>query len=202
MKTEELITNRELVKNLAESLEDFPQDSEAKYSLWVIGRNNSKESTAELFIYEFNTPEAAVAKAETIDITFIEEQTEMPIADYCEVNSIDNFSVEVETVVADPEDEDGGTMNIGTIYKRDLWLDGEYGSEEELGLDGAPIIALESRDYEILDDNTIKIRAELLHGFNENDSVHIYFADSKDSDILTCKVVSCGDSYFYCELSI
>jgi hypothetical protein len=33
------------------------------------------------------------------------------------------FSIEVETVIGDPDDEDGGTINIGTIYKRDLWLE-------------------------------------------------------------------------------
>ena len=42
------------------------------------------------------------------------------------------FSIEVETVVGDPDDEDGGTMNIGTVYQRDLWIDGEYGSEEDI----------------------------------------------------------------------
>ena len=39
------------------------------------------------------------------------------------------FSIEVETVVEDPEED--GTMNLGTVYSRVLWLDGEYGSEEE-----------------------------------------------------------------------
>jgi hypothetical protein len=92
-------------------------------------------------------------------------------------------------------------MNIGTIYKRDLWLDGEYGSEEELGLDGEPIIALSASDYELLEDNTLKIRAELLNGFNKNDCVSIYFADDKDSDILTCKIVSNRNcDYYHCEL--
>lgn len=201
MDTKELITNKELVNDIAESLEDFTQGSEAKYDLWVVGRDCKNVAVAELFIYEFDAHKDAVAKAETVDITFVEEQTDMTITDYCGTNNIDHFSVEIETVITDPEDDDS-TMNIGTIYKRDLWLDGEYGSEEELGFDGEPIIALESRDYEILDDNTIKIRAELLHGFNENNSVHIYFADNKDSDILTCKIVSCEDSYFYCELSI
>lgn len=201
MKTEELITNTELVNNLAESLEECPQDSAAKYDLWVVCHSCCGESTEELFIYEFDNPEEAVKKAEAINITFIEEQLEMSITDFCDDTNTDYFTVEVETVVNDPDDEDGGTMNIGTIYKRDIWLDGEY-PEYEVGLDGDPIIALVDRDYEILDDNTIRIRSELLRGFNKNDEVHIYFADNKDSDILTCKVVACEDSYYYCELSI
>lgn len=200
MNTKELITNEELVNNIAEGLEDFTQGSEAKYDLWVVGRDCKNEATAELFIYEFDTPEDAVAKAESVDIKFVEEQLEQPVLYYCDENNIDHFSVEIETVVPDPEEEDS-FINIGTIYRRDLYLDGEY-PQEEVGLDGEPIIALEARYYEILDDNTIRIRAELLQGYNKNDEVHIYFADNTDSDILTCKVVACEDSYYYCELSI
>lgn len=200
MNTKELITNEELVNDIAEGLEDFPQGSEAKYDLWVIGKDCKNEAVAELFIYEFDAPEDAVAKAEAVDIKFVEEQLEQPVLYYCDENNIDHFSVEIETVITDPEDDDS-TINIGTIYRRDLYLDGEY-PQEEVGLDGDPIIALEARYYEILDDNTIRIRAELLQGYNKNDEVHIYFADNTDSDILTCKVVACEDSYYYCELSI
>ena len=200
MNTKELITNEELVNDIAEGLEDFTQGSEAKYDLWVVGRDCKNEATAELFIYEFDSHEDAVAKAESVDIKFVEEQLEQPVLYYCDENNIDHFSVEVETVVPDPEDEDS-SINIGAIYKRDLYLDGEY-PQEEVGLDGEPIIALEAIDYEILDDNTIKIRAELLHGYNKGDEVNIYFANTTDSDILACRVVACEDSYYYCELSI
>ena len=206
MNTKDLIKNQEIVNNLAESLDDIPQDPNAKYALWIVGLDD-KEPKTELFIYEFDTPEEAVAKAEDVNFRFIEEQIEKPVLYYCDINDITHFSVEVETVVPDFDDEDGGTMNIGTIYKRDLWLDGEYGeydTGEEIGLDEEPIIALLTSDYEILNDNTFKIRKELLKDFNKNDEVNIYFADNKDSDILRLKIMSkviyADGDYYHCEL--
>jgi hypothetical protein len=71
---------------------------------------------------------------------------------------------------------------------------------EEVGLDGDPIIAISASDYELLEDNTLKIKAEVLKEFNENDSVNIYFADDKDSDILECRIMSRDTEYCSCEL--
>jgi hypothetical protein len=100
-------------------------------------------------------------------------------------SNITHFSIEVETVVADPEDEDGGTMNIGTIYSRDLWIDGEYGSVE----DTEPTIFIYNKDYELLEDGTLKVRCELLKDYNKNDRVKLCFAE-EDSCSLTYKIIS------------
>ena len=205
MNTKDLITNPEFVNNLAESLEDIPQDSSAKYTLWIIGLDEADEPTDELFIYEFDTLEEAIAKADTVDIKFISEQIDSSILYYCDYTGISYFSVEVETVVPDPDGDSGDSMiSAGTVYHRDLFLEGD--PEEEIGLNGEPIIALSSGDYEILDNNDFKIRKEVLKDYNKNDSVYVYCEDDSNSDILELKIISKvvykdGD-YYHCEMVI
>ena len=65
MNTKDLITNPEFAEVIAESLEDFSQDSLAKYELWIIGYNLDNEPVSELFVYAFDDPEEAIAKAGT-----------------------------------------------------------------------------------------------------------------------------------------
>lgn len=122
MNTKDLITNQEIVNELAESLEDIPQDSEAVYSLWIVSKDSHKETVDELFIYNFTNPEEAIAKAETIDLKFIDEQLERSVFTYCYSNDITCFSVEVETVVQDPDYPDL-TVGAGLIYSRDILFD-------------------------------------------------------------------------------
>jgi hypothetical protein len=198
MNTKELITNQELVNELVSSLEDFPQGSDTKYDLWIIQNNYEDVEVSEYFIYEFDSHEEAVTKAESIDLKFIEELLEHPVVLCPDGKYNDYFSVEIEEVIVDPEDENN-TINIGTIYTRDILL---TDTPKETGLDGDPIIAVSTGDYEFLEDNTLKIRTELLHGFNLNELVNIYFADDKDSDILSCKIISCEDAYYFCELNL
>ena len=197
MNTKDLITNPEFVEVIAESLEDFSQDSLAKYELWIIGYNLDDEPVSELFIYTFDTPEEALNKAETIDFKFIEEQIEMSITDYYLSNNLERISVEVETTVEDVDE-----LSAGTIYKRELLLNEEH----EMGLDGDPIIALSSSDFEILNNNVFKIRKGILRDYHKNDSIHVYISDDPDSDILelkiTCDVTYDDDDYYHCVLNI
>ena len=193
MNTKDLITNPEFAEVIAESLEDFSQGSLAKYELWIIGYNLDNEPVSELFVYAFDDPEEAITKAETIDTKFIEEQTEMSIADYYNSHEIERISVEVETIIEDVDD-----LSAGTIYKRELLLDEEY----EIGLDGDPIIALSSSDFEILDNNVFKIRKGILRDYHKDDFIHIYITDDPDSDILELKITTDvtydDDDYYHC----
>ena len=193
MNTKDLITNPEFVEVIAESLEDFSQGSLAKYELWIIGYNLDNEPVSELFVYAFDDPEEAITKAETIDTKFIEEQTEMSITDYYNSHEIERISVEVETTIEDVDD-----LSAGTIYKRELLLDEEY----EIGLDGDPIIALSSSDFEILNNNVFKIRKGILRDYYKNDSIHVYISDDPDSDILELKITTDvtydDDDYYHC----
>ena len=204
MNTEKLITDSEVVNSVVESLEDIPQDSSAKYALWLISRDDTEEPTDEFFIYEFDTPEEAVAKAETVDFKFIEEQIEESVQHYSYKNEISHFSIEVETVVPDPEDIDS-TMNIGTIYRRELWLDGEYGDAEAAGLgDYNNVVCVTGKDFEILEDGTLKVSCQLLRDFNKNDTVLFEFVD--DAAVLEYKIMSkviyADGDYYLCELTI
>jgi hypothetical protein len=179
MNVKELFENEELMDSIVADIEDIPEDSEVTYEVWALGYDVDDDCTDdEVLIGEFTDPDEAVACAEKATIEQINELgfgKPDPTTAY--------FSIEVETVVEDPEDE--GTMNIGTIYSRDLWLDGEHGSVE----DAEPTIFIYSKDYELLKDGTLKVRRELLKDYNKNDCVKLYFAE-EESCTLTYKIIS------------
>lgn len=126
MTVKEMLTNPDVVENIVEDLTEIPEDTEVTYEVWALGCTVDEDVTDdEVLLGEFTDPDSAVAYAETATLDMIKE------LGYGEVDpETAYFSIEVETVVDDPEDE--GTMNIGTIYSRDLWLDGEYGSDENV----------------------------------------------------------------------
>ena len=115
----DLFENEELMNNIVEDLDDIPDETEVFYAVWALGHDkNSDPTDDEVLVGEFTDPDAAVECARNITI---DQVNEFGFGEPCE-NTI-YFSVEVETVIGDPDDEDGGTMNIGTVYTRDLWLD-------------------------------------------------------------------------------
>lgn len=189
----DLYNNEELLTNIVEDIDDIPEDAEVLYAVWALGYNKDEDITdTEILVGEFTNPDEAVACAENLTIKAIDELG-------CEKPDNDTayFSVEVETVVGDPDDEDGGTMNVGTIYKRDLWIDGEYGSEDCLEemldelVEVDPIIAITAEDYELLEDGALKVRCDLLKGFNKNDYLRLQFVGEPESvPVLTYKIMS------------
>lgn len=193
MNVKELFENEELMNNIVEDIEDIPEDSEVTYEVWALGYDAEDDCTEdEVLIGEFTDPDEAVACAEKATIEQINELgfgKPDPTTAY--------FSIEVETVVEDAEDEDGGTMNIGTVYSRDLWIDGEYGSEEDIN----PFVSLSDEEFEILEDNTVKVRCELLKDFNKNDLVRFYFPDTPGIDCqIVSKVIYEDGDYYHCEM--
>ncbi len=202
MTVKDLFENEELMKNIVEDIEEIPEDAEVLYSVWALGYTYDEERLdAETLVGEFDNPDEAVTCAKKVSFeTLREAGYEEPDEDTV------YFSIEVETVVGDPDDEDGGTMNIGTIYQRDLWLDGEYGSEEDVPTSVASIVAIAPRDYTILDDGTLKVGCNFLHEYNIGDSVSFYFIDEPDSDMLTYQIMSkveyADGEYYHCELMI
>ena len=201
MNTEKLITDSEVVNSVVESLGDIPQDSSATYDLWVVGYNMDNEPVSELFIYGFDNPEEALNKAETIDFKFIEEQTEMSFADYCNSNNLERVSVEIETFVDGDEE-----ISAGSIYRRDLWLDGEYGTVEDCDICDDIIIAVCKDDYDFLEDGTLRLSAKFTPDLNKNDKVMLQFVDEPDACFVPYKIKSKviyedGDHYT-CEIDI
>jgi hypothetical protein len=189
----DLYNNEELLNNIVEDIDDIPEDAEVLYAVWALGYNKDDDITdTEVLVGEFTNPDEAVACAENLTIKAIDELGyEKPD------NDTAYFSVEVETVVGDPDDEDGGTMNIGTVYQRNLWIDGEYGSEDCLEemldelVEVDPIIAITAEDYELLEDGALKVHCDLLKGFNKNDYLRLQFVGEPESvPVLTYKIIS------------
>jgi hypothetical protein len=181
MNIKELLENDELMESIVDDLDDIPEDSEVTYEVWALGYTCDEECTdAEILVGEFDDPDAAIACAEKVSFKSLceagyEEPDEETVY----------FSIEVETVVEDPEDD--GTMNLGTVYSRELWIDGEYGSEEDV----EPPVELTTADYSVLtDDNTLVVSCKILKNFNKNDYVRIKFIDEPDSFVLTYKIFS------------
>lgn len=204
----DLINEEDLVQYIVEDITDIPEDTEVSYEVWTLGYDaNGVPTDSEMLISEFTDPDAAVECAKQLTLADIVHQA----AEECEVinehfEDVSYISIEVETVI---EDEDDGTMNIGTIYKRDLWVDGEYGFEDclETCLDeiGNPfnIVDIVEHDYELLGDGTLKVSRSFLRDFNKNDYVTFRFIDENEPSILTFKIISTvvyedGD-YFHCE---
>jgi hypothetical protein len=189
----DLYNNEEFLNNIVEDIDDIPEDAEVLYAVWALGYNKDDDITdTEVLVGEFTNPDEAVACAENLTIKAIDELGyEKPD------NDTAYFSVEVETVVGDPDDEDGGTMNIGTAYQRNLWIDGEYCSEDCLEemldelVEVDPIIAITAEDYELLEDGALKVRCDLLKGFNKNDYLRLQFVGEPESvPVLTYKIMS------------
>ena len=203
----ELFENEELMNNIVEDLEDFPEDSEITYEVWALGYTADEDCTDdEVLVGEFTDAGEAVKCAEETTLERIRELG---------YGGVDHgtayFSIEVETVVEDPDED--GTMNLGSVYQRDLWIDGEYGSEEETGLEDDedsnledPIVAVCKEDYELLEDGTLKLSAKFLKGFNKNDYIRVQFLDEPDAARLPYRIVSkviyADGDYYHCELAI
>lgn len=181
MNVRELLENDELMESIVEEITDLMEDLEVTYEVWALGYTCDEECTdAEILVGEFDDPDAAIACAEKVSFKSLHE------AGYEEPDEETvYFSIEVETVVEDPEND--GTMNLGTVYSRELWIDGEYGSEEDV----EPPVELTTADYSVLtDDNTLVVSRKILKNFNKNDYVRIKFIDEPDSFVLTYKIFS------------
>lgn len=120
MTIKNLFENEELLKSIVEDIEELPEETEVFYAVWALGHDkNSDPTDDEVLVGEFTDPDEACAYAAKVNLETIKEfgfGAPDPNTAY--------FSIEVETVIADPDDEDGGTMNIGTVYSRDLKIDG------------------------------------------------------------------------------
>jgi hypothetical protein len=178
MYVKELFENEELMESIVEDIEDIPEDSEVVYSVWGICYDEEDDCIDSYFIKDFVDPDEAVEYAKNLTTEAFNAEYEKPDSNTA------RLALEVETVVADPEDE--GTMNIGTIYSRDLWIDGEYGSEDDVD----PIVELKNTDYAVLEDGGLKVSRKFLKDYNKNDYVNFRFVDEPESFVLRYKIIS------------
>ena len=164
-----LVTD-ETINEIIESLDDFDAEN-AWYEVWAIGYDCDSELTgAEMLLGTFDDADSAVQYASIITYADIRQIDEDEIF----VRTSDMLSIEVETVV-DCEDEDEGTMNVGTIFAKSMCV---YIED----------ITVTSKDYEIVEDDKLKISCKLLKDFNKNDKVKVYFSEEKM--ILSYRIIS------------
>lgn len=193
----DLFENEELMNNIVEDIDDIPEDAEVLYAVWALGCDNEDEPTdAEYLIGEFTDPDEAVKCAKEFTLEKFKAEYEKPCADTA------YLSIEVETVVGDPDDEDGGTMNIGTICSRVLWLE----EPNNFPIPAEDIVAMTEEDYELLEDGTLKVSVKLLKDFNKNDIIRVQFLNENDTGLLPYKIMSkviyADGDYYHCELMI
>jgi hypothetical protein len=196
MTIKELQNNEELIKNIVEDIDEIPEDSEVSYEVWVIGYDADDAVTdVEVLVDEFENINAAVARAQELTLTEIKELCK----DCSEFDEVAYISIEVETVA---EDEDGEFFNIGTTYNRELWI-GVPDPEEDEDYPEDQIVYLEAGEYEVLEDNTLKVNCFALKGFNKNDIVMFYFPKEEfpmEYKIMSRVMYEDGD-YYHCELT-
>lgn len=197
MNVKELFENEELMDSIVEDIEDIPEDAEVTYEVWALGYTTEDDCTDdEVLVGEFTDPDEAVKCAESVTIEKIRE------LGYGEADpDTAYFSIEVETVVDNPDEDEEGTMNIGTVYQRDLWIEEPGDLEDEDSR-----VALKTEDYELLEDGTLKVSCKILKDFNKNDYVTAYFVDEPQTCPLLYKIMSkviyADGDYYHCELAI
>ena len=200
MTVKEIMENEDLAVHIAEDIEDFPEDTPVSYAIWAIGYANGSEVTdTDMFIKEFSDPDEAVEFAKKLTLADIVHQAAEEHTEAEPTENVSYISIEVETVIEDTENDE--TMNIGTIYKRELWIDGEYGAEEDAPEDAySEVVPVTSKDYQLLEDGSLEIGCDVLKDFNKNDMVQIWFTDEDHKSILTYKIISkTTGNKFICE---
>lgn len=179
----DLMNNEELINEITEDLEDFDEDAIVTYEVWAIGYDGDSCITdTEMLIGEFADPEKAIEKAKALTLADIVHQASEEDNGTEPNESVAYISVEVETVVEDEGDE---TMNVGTIFRKEIWV-----SEEETVEDLDPIVKLSSKDYELDDEGNLIVSCELLKNYNKNDYVRFHFVDEAESGTFSYKIVS------------
>lgn len=192
MTKKDLINNEELVKGLVEELDEVPEDATVEYEVWAVGYDSDDCITdAETLMGTFEDPESAIAAAEKITLADIIWQAADDY-DGSAPADVAYISIEVETVF---EDDEGDWLNAGTIYQREIRIDDDEDT----------VIALLHSDYEVLEDNTLKVKVAALKGCNKNDIILIDLVGITETFPMEYKIVSKvmyedGD-YYHCELT-
>lgn len=190
----DLKNNEELVKNIVEDLEDFDEYDNITYEVWAMGYDQEGAvSGAEMLINSFADPDVAVRFAANTTLAEIVHQAAEEDGNKEFDVQLSHISVEVETVV---DDENEGTMNIGTIYRKDIYLDEELEADEV----EYEVVSLTEKNYKLCEDGSIEVPCVLLSQFNKNDQVQFVFDDEDNKPVLTYKIISkTSDDKYICE---
>lgn len=182
----DLLENEELMNDITEDLDDFPEDAEVTYEVWAIGYDENGQTTdAEMLLGTFDDPDFAASYAKAI--TFEDVMEIVGENDYDGFDgNVQSISIEVETVI----DEGEETVNVGTVYCKSI----------DVFEDLPKYITLSNKDYELLEDGSIKIPCELLNDYNKNDYITVIFEDDNTSAPMVYKIISkLTSNHFICE---
>lgn len=185
MNVKELFENEELMNNIVEDIEDIPEDSEVTYEVWALGYDKEDNITdVEFCLESFDTLDSAFTylKSLTLEDVFMNYCTCHDDTTNEDLVDVAYFTLEIETVANTFE----GTTNLGTACQRDLWIDGEYGSADDVD----PIVELKNTDYAVLEDGGLKVSRKFLKDYNKNDYVNFRFVDEPESFVLRYKIIS------------
>lgn len=176
-----------LVDNLAKEIEEIPEDHTIVYEVWAIGYNSEGAVTdTELFFKDFSDPDLAVAYAKQLTLADVVYKASEENTDIKSIPEVTYLSIEVETVINDEDDEFiGGTMNIGTVFRKELWIKAD--------------LQLSEQDYTLLEDGTLEVNGDLLKGFEVKDLVKVFFVDNSAETLLTYQVVKKDNNKCYCD---
>ena len=178
----ELMNDVELMQNIVEDLEDYPEDTKVCYEVWALGYNSDGEITDDgMLLKDFNDPDEAVTYASKLELADIVELAEDPTIETVD-KDIAFLSIEVETVICDFENEDCA-VNVGTIYKKDINIYTYEPDDEE-------IIQLTEDDYILNPEGNMVISQGQFNHLNKNDIIKAQFIDEDNQPILTYKIVS------------
>ena len=197
MTINEMMNNSELLADITEDLEDFDENTEVCYEVWALGYDENDEITdAELCMFTSTDRDEAInyaKKATLADV--VHGAGNGP----CASSEVFRIAIEVETVV--PVDDD--LVNIGTVYAKTIWEveEPEYLEDDD---DDVDVVELPAGYFEVLPDNTLKVKREVLKDYNKNDTVFVVFPDDPDGFPIVYKIVSKvvyedGD-YYHCVL--
>ena len=200
----DLMNNEELVRDITEDLEDFADNASVTYEVWTMGYSDSDVITdTEMFVASFVDPDEAVRCAKNLTLADIVQQASVEDNDKELLVNISYISVEVETVVTN---DDEGSMNIGTIYKKEIYLEDIVEDYEEDDCVEDPIVELSAKDFELLEDGNLKVSRNFLKDYNKNDYVRFHFTDEAESGSFMYKIISkvmyADGDYFHCEMMI
>lgn len=186
----DLMNDEELSSYVTEDLEDFDDTAVVTYAIWAIGYDaDSCITDTEMYLGEFVDPDRAVEKAKALTLADIihlaaeEDDGSEPNEDIAYV------TIEVETVV---DDEEEGSMNVGTIFRKDIWLYEELDDEE--------LIHVKDNEYVLDEDGNLIISCDQFNHLNKNDRIKVMYDDEDNTPVLTYTVKSkTTDNKFICE---
>lgn len=176
---------------------EFDQPN-TQYEVWAIGYDKEERiMDTELLLGSFTDPDAAVTYAKSLTLADIVQAASEADTGIEPDHEINYLRVEVETVV---DAEDDGTMNIGTVFYKDVPISEET-DEPANAFELNTFVPVTAGDYRLREDGCLIVDAKLLTGYEVGDLVRICFKyEPIENPILTYKVLSKSEHSGHCVL--